>query len=369
METTETSNGLVRTERRGDIAIASMAAKAKAEVEARYVIAMQPGRQRNVMDVRNNILESCKRRAFAEGAIYRKPMGGNKTVDGFSIRFAEEAVKAMKNIAVDTMAIYEDDERLTIRISVTDLEANLTYADEARITKTVERRQLKDGQEAISKRTNSTGQVTYLVAATDDDLLNKINAAKSKAIRNSGLRLIPQDILEEAWTQIEDTLRKGGQDPKAELKKICDGFAVLRINPTELERYLGHSLETISPKELSDLRGIYIAIKEEETTWASVMEAAAPKKPAETGPKADPAATAATIDVAATKRPVIENPYEHLKGLIAASDVNESQVLAAAKKKKLTADATPELVAVSDTSLRDIIFTWTEFVKSARAVK
>lgn len=369
---------LSKIERKGDIAIAAMAAKSKAEVEARYIMAMQPNRQRIHMEVRNNILEACKRPAFCEGAIYRKPVGGDKTVDGFSIRFAEEAVKAMKNIAIDTMAIYEDDERLTIRISVTDLEANTTYADEARITKTVERRKLKPGQTAISERTNSYGDKVFVVAATDDDILNKINAAKSKAIRNSGLRLIPQDILEEAWNQIQETMAKGGKDPKAETKKVCDGFSGIGISPAELERFLGHSLESISPKELTNLRGIYTAIKDEETTWASVMDAAKPKRPFDDGEGTDMAPTGGgTIVVdpavvasgaAVIEANKIEKPLEHIKKLAAEAGVTENQVFLFIRKNKLCEPTTEELLQVSDSNLRTLISTWEDSVGKIKKI-
>jgi hypothetical protein len=389
-ETTQQVGMLSKIERRGEIAIAAMAAKAKAEVEARYVMAMQPGRQRIHMEVRNSILEACKRPAFCEGAIYRKPVGGQKTVDGFSIRFAEEAVKAMKNIAVDTMAIYEDEDRLTIRISVTDLEANTTYADEARIAKTVERRTLKEGQSAISERMNSTGQKVYLVAATDDDLLNKINAAKSKAIRNSGLRLIPQDILEEAWQQIWETMEKGGKDPKADTKKVCDGFSKIGVSPAELERYLGHALDTISPKELTILRGIYTAINDEETTWASVMETAKPKTPKHEGPddddvnmgtkktNAEAAKTgAAVIDAAKTgeaketKAPeqVIDKPLEHLLGLCKRDSVTEAQVHKFMVEKKLAGRSTEQLAQAMDSNMLKVIETWPTVIGEIRAIK
>lgn len=362
----------VTTERRGDIAISAMAAKSKAEVEARYVIALQ--RPRNVMAVRDALLASCKRPAFCEGAIYRKPVGGNKTVEGFSIRFAEEAVKSMKNVAIDTMAIYEDDERLTIRISVTDLEANVTYADEARITKTVERRQLKEGQIAISERKNSYGDRVFLVAATDDDLLNKINAAKSKAIRNSGLRLIPQDILEESWNQIIDTMEKGGGDPAAETKKICDAFSKIGVKPSDLEAYLTHSLESVTPKELTGLRGVYTAIRDEETTWKAVMETAAPKKPAQTaGPAIDVAATVAEVagSVQETAAPIGDKLMNAVADKAKADGVTEGQVLSYCKSMKppLCGPDVVEIMQISDASLRLLHDNWRHIIKSIKAQK
>jgi len=378
METTEQTGMLSKIERKGEVAIAAMAAKAKAEVEARYVIALQ--RPRNILETRNVILDSCKRPAFAHGAIYKKPVGGGKTADGFSIRFAEEAIKSMKNIAVDAMTIYEDEDRRTVRISVTDLESNTTYGDEISISKTVERRTLKEGQIAISERMNSNGIKVFLVAATDDDLLNKVNSAKSKAIRNSGLRLVPQDILEEAWDALLKTIAKGGGDPKAETKKVCDGFASLNISPSELERYLGHSLETVSPKELQDLRGIWTAIKDEETSWAAVMETAKPKKPGKTGPgadddddgglgpqkepAADPKKEAAAIDAAS-----IDKPYEKLKELAARDGVTLEQIHAYMKSNKLAGEKTEELLQAADDKMRMVVMSWKSCLPNIKGIK
>lgn len=364
---------LAKIERKGEMAVAAMAAKSKAEVEARYVIALQ--RPRNVLEARNTILDSCKRPAFARGALYKKPVGGKnpngspKTVEGFSIRFAEEAIKSMHNMAVDTMTIYEDDDRRVIRISVTDLETNSTYADEASISKTVERRSLKDGQVKISERKNSYGDTVFLVAATDDDLINKINAAKSKAIRNSGLRLIPQDILEEAWDQIVATLNdpKSAGDPKAETKKLCDAFASLNIGPGELERYLRHPLETVSPKELNDLRAIYTAIRDEETTWATVMENAEPKKPAQTDPTEgakNAESTAKAIDAAA-----VDKPFEYLQGLAKEAGVTEAQIHKFMQSVKLAGEKTTELPQASDGNMRTVIGTWKDVVGKIKAIK
>lgn len=270
-ETTQNKGlGLSVIEKRGEVAISAMAAKAKAEVEAKFVIALN--RPRNVMNARANILDACKRPKFAESARYKKPVGGGQTVDGLSIRFAETAIQAMTNITVDTATIWEDDEKRTVRISVTDLESNLSYGKDVTIAKTVERKRLKDGQKPISERINSAGEKVFLVPATEDEIANKVAAAESKIIRNCGLRLVPQDILEEAEEEILKTLEKGGTDPKEDTKKICDAFAALNVQPSELEKYLGHPLATVSKKELADLRAVYSAIKDGEASWVDYIK-------------------------------------------------------------------------------------------------
>lgn len=358
METENKTGMLTVVERRGEVASTAMAAKVKAEVEARYVIALRPENRRVHMQVRASILEACKRKAFAEGAIYRKPMGGGgKTVDGFSIRFAEEAIRAMKNIVTDSTVIWEDDEKRTIHVSVTDLESNTVYGDDITVAKTVERKFLKDGQEAISSRKNSNGETTYLVAATEDDMANKIASAKSKIIRNNGLRLVPSDILDEAWDAILETMRKGGGDPKAEIKKICDAFVGIGVKPEELERLLGHSLESVSPSEIVDLRKTFSAIKEGEATWKDFIAQADPKKP-----------VAATEEKPVEKEVKIDKPYEAVVALCQKEGVTEGQVLAFAKTRKMCNPVCEELAQVSDAKLASIAKSWPNIVNDIKVI-
>ena len=275
----EKGMGLATVQRGGEIAVASMAAKAKAMVEAKFVIAMN--RPRNLAQARIKILEACRRPYFAASAIYAKPIGGTK-ITGPSIRFAETAIQCMTNIDVSTTTIYEDDDDRTVNIAVVDLESNLSYSKDVTISKTVERRSLAGGREAISQRLNTNGDRVYLVLATEDELANKIASAESKVIRNCGLRLVPQDIIEEAIEVIGKTRAGETKDPKAESKRVMDAFASINVSPLELEKYIGHGLDTISPSELEDLRNVFTAIKDGESSWVDFMKSKnedAPKAP------------------------------------------------------------------------------------------
>lgn len=336
MQTSESNHqlGIVKHTQSGEMATSAMAAKSKALVEARYIIAYS--RPRNIDQARIDLLAACKRKAFAESARYRKPVGGQNTVDGFSIRFAEEAIKAMKNISVDSSTIYEDSERRTVQISVTDLESNLTYGKEVTVNKTVERRNLKAGQQVLSQRLNSTGQMVYLVEASEDEIANKIASAESKIIRNCGLRLVPSDILEEAEQAIEETLAGSGIDVKASVKKVTDAFATIGVNPTELEKYIKHSLSTVSPKEISDLRAVYSAIKDGEASWADYIgeaEKKAGKPPLESKP--EPVKEAAVSDpddgglgpVSASESPKSEPPEQESYQSKIAAFMSEGKVV------------------------------------------
>lgn len=256
-----------------DTASTAVAAQAKALVEARYIMAIRRPRDMDV--VRERMLKECLRPSFAAVARYTKPIGRDRSKwpTGPSIRFAEAAVRCMTNITVETMTVYDDREKRIVRVTVTDLEANVPYSQDVTIAKTIERRQKKDGDTVISTRTNSYGDTLYILEATDDDIINKQQALISKAVRTLGLRLIPGDIVDECMDQVIVTQANGdAQDPDTAKRKLFDAFAGLGVQANQLKEYLGHEAHTLAPKDLADLRSLYAAIRDGETTWREVMD-------------------------------------------------------------------------------------------------
>lgn len=254
-----------------ETASTAVAAQAKAMVEARYVMAMRRPRQWD--QVRQDLLKECRRPSFAhnKSAYYRKPIG--QGVEGLGIRFVEVALRCMTNVLVETSMIFEDDSKEVHRVSVTDLESNVTYPLDVRVTKTVERAKPDSDGSYISVRKNSRNQNVYTVPGTEDDILNKRAAQVSKAIRTLGLRIIPGDLQDEAEDIIKSIrLDEAARDPDAERKRMADAFGEIGVKAADLAVYLGHALDTCSPAELVDLRGIYGAIRDGESSWKSVMD-------------------------------------------------------------------------------------------------
>ena len=96
----------------------------------------------------------------------------------------------------------------------------------------------------------------------------------SKAMRTCALRLIPGDLVDEAMDLCRATASDhAAKDPDAARKELADGFAQLNVAATDLEKYLGHDLSKCSPAQLGDLRALYAAVRDGETTWAAVLEA------------------------------------------------------------------------------------------------
>lgn len=273
-----------------ETAIAATTAHAKAAVEARFKVAL--GRPRDLDLVREKVLKDCRRPRFAEAARYRRPVGGGKTAEGPSIRFAESALRNMGNLDVTTPTIYDDERKRIIQVVVTDLESNATLAKDVTVEKVVERKQLKQGQKPLGSRLNSYGDLVYLVTANESDLTTKEAALISKAMRTLVLRLVPADIVEEAMDRCIATQADADKkDPDAARKRLADAFAELGVSVAELKRYLGHELSQCSPAELADLRAVYAAVRDGETTWADVMrertaiDAEGESKPVEEKPR------------------------------------------------------------------------------------
>lgn len=260
---------------------AAVAVGQKARVQARIIQALQ--RPRKVDDFRITLLKDCQRPTFAETAIFKKPVGRelvngqwrDKTIEGLSIRFAETALARWGNVDIQTVTLYEDDEKRRVLVTVLDLETNAEFGSDFVVLKRVEKAKLKQGQTAISERYNNRGEKVFLVEATDDELNTRINAFRSKTIRNEGLRLIPPDIKEEAMALCR--LTRDTQDAKAPdlaRKKIADAFARIGVMPSHLCEYLGvENLDQTSPAQVADLREVFTAIDDGEVTWQDFMSA------------------------------------------------------------------------------------------------
>jgi hypothetical protein len=87
--------------------------------------------------------------------------------------------------------------------------------------------------------------------------------------------------MEEAIALIKATMANADRkDPKEAARKVADAYLILGVEPTQLEEYLGHTLDRVTEFELADLRAIYTALSERESTWAEVMESKQAGKPA-----------------------------------------------------------------------------------------
>jgi hypothetical protein len=261
--------GSTEMARSAEVGVSAASSAAIAEIQARYIVAQR--RPRDLDTVRLALLKECRRPSFAAVARYRKPIG--EGIEGPSIRFAEAAMRALGNITPKVKIAHDDPEKRIVTVSVTDLENNLNFEGDIVVDKTVERSKLKDGQVPIRVRKNSVGKTTYVVEATEDELLAKQGALVSKMMREHALRILPGDLKDECMETVLDTLeREDAADPSAARKKLVDAFDRMGVKPTALRDYLGHDLDGVTPAELTELRAVAAAIRDGESTWKDVLD-------------------------------------------------------------------------------------------------
>lgn len=268
----------VQRQNSAETALAAVAARERALVEAQYL--MSERHPRIWADVRVRILDHCSRPRFAEVSRYKKPVGKknvngewvNLYAAGFTIRFAESLAQEMANVKPESSITFEDDLIRIMRIGVTDLQNNLPWSREVVFAKTVERKGKKkrdggwdppEGRDVISQRINSYGDPTFTVIATDDELRAKVNSEIAKTQRDFLIKLCPRDILEDCEDKINEVLAaEDKRDPKAAVKKWLDNFGKVGILPSDLMAYIGKPVEGFADKEVAELRELAQAIKE-----------------------------------------------------------------------------------------------------------
>jgi hypothetical protein len=288
------STALVRAEAPARAVVEAGAQALTAQIEARIKATFFLARQfpRNWLDVRSKLLAAFKRPILAEGAIYKKPIGDGK-VEGLSIRFSEEAFRAMGNVTVETMLVSDDEDKRVYIVTGTDMETLASLPVSVVVTKQMERSRLKEGDVLLGERKNSRGVTTYVIKArSEDDYRSKEQALLQKARRDVIQFLLPGDIKEECEAQIRTTLDdEDRKDPQGAIMRVADLFYKEGVSVAEIEKYLGHPLTSMNTAELHILRTLHTMIKEGEGTWVQVIEqklgtntgADADERPAKTG--------------------------------------------------------------------------------------
>jgi hypothetical protein len=275
-----------------ETAMAAVTAREQARIQAAYIMAER--HPRDWMRTRARLLEHCARPGFADVARYCKPTGRqlNKQTgqwedtfaEGLSARFAEVARQEMGNLYSSTSVVYDDDKLRIVRAEVLDLQNNIIDAREIAIAKVTEKRgkqdrktkewEPPDGRELLGQRVNTNGDPVYVVRATDDEVRLRQNSEISKSQRDETLRMIPKDIRDECEARILATLRDPSKvDVVTVRKRLVDAFRDVGVSIEELTTYVGRSIDTLTLKQITELKGLYAAIKDNEITMAQALRA------------------------------------------------------------------------------------------------
>lgn len=239
------------------------------EVQGAIIVAQRF--PRNEDNAYQALMRSCQRTSFAEKVEYSYPRGKKKDeatgkwvdniVSGPSVYLSREMIRLWGNSQVGTEIIRDDEDTRHIRSFAWDCQTNFRRFAESTFRKIVQR------------KNKATGNTEW-VRPDERDLRELSNKQSAITERNSSLQILPYDFVEDARIMARDTLAKGAsQDPEGTRKRLLLGFGGLNVTADQLEEYLGHPVAQCSPATLVELRKLYVAINDGQTTWAEIMEA------------------------------------------------------------------------------------------------
>ncbi len=225
--------------------VAIEASRAIAEAQGKLVIAKRF--PRNEVTAYAKAMEACQRPTMAMKAFYSFPRGG-QTVEGPTIRFAEELARCWGNIDYGIKELSQDDGKSEMQAYAWDLETNA---------------------QSVQNFTNphQREQNRKMVALTSqrDIYENNANMA-TRRLRSRILAILPSWFVEDAIAECKKTLAGGNELPLVDrVKKMVMQFAKLGVTQEQLERRLKRKIDTMNADDFTQFIGIYNAIKQGES--------------------------------------------------------------------------------------------------------
>lgn len=226
----------------------------KAIAEAQGKLMMAKSFPRNYTSVYAQAIEACKRKSFAEKAFYSYPRGG-ESVNGVTIRFAEEMARAYGNLDYGIKELSHDKGKSEMQAYCWDLETNTISQQNFTVEHIRETR--KGNIDLTSQRD-----------------VYELNANQgARRLRSRILAILPPDMIEDCILECKKTLAGKNEIPLIDkVKNMVVKFEEIGVKKEMLEKRLKHTVETITTDELVEYIGIYNGIKGKETTVSEWFE-------------------------------------------------------------------------------------------------
>jgi hypothetical protein len=286
-----------------DVATATQVAHAQAAVQARYVMAIQ--RPRSEDNFRAKLMTLVKDPEFAALCEYARPVGKEKNAQGRwvekvakgpTIHLLRTALRLFGNNSSEPAVITETPDLRIGAVTISDYETNFHVVRTFTIEKRIEKRGYQNrqtgtvdpppGREILGTRITTEGEEVYIVRMNLDELRKEELRQTALAKRAAAEEFLPRHIIRAALLQaVKTTHDADAKDPQGAKNKLIDAFAELRVMAVDLEQYLGHTLERLTSDELSELRGVWTRISNEEATWEECIRERNPVGSAEDADK------------------------------------------------------------------------------------
>ena len=232
--------------------VAIEASRAIAEAQGKLVIAKHF--PRDEVEAYAKAMEACQRPTMAAKAFYSFPRGG-QTVEGPTIRFAEELARCWGNIDYGIKELSQDDGKSEMQAYAWDLETN---------AQSVQNFANPHQREQGKKMVNLTSQ--------RDIYENNANMA-TRRLRSRILAILPSWFVEDAIEECKKTLAGRNDTPLIDrVKKMVVAFAKIGVTQEQIEKRLKKKIDTMNADDFVEYTGIYNAIKQGESKIAEWFE-------------------------------------------------------------------------------------------------
>ena len=233
--------------------VAIEASRAIAEAQGKLVIAKRF--PRNEVAAYAKAMEACQRPSMAAKAFYSFPRGG-QTVEGPTIRFAEELARCWGNIDYGIKELSQDDGKSEMQAYAWDLETNAQSV-----------------QNFTNPHQREQGKKMVTLTSQRDIYENNANMA-TRRLRSRILAILPSWFVEDAIEECKKTLAGQNDLPLVDrVKKMVVQFAKFGVTQEQIERRLKRKIETMTAEDFVEYIGIYNAIKGGDSKIADWFEA------------------------------------------------------------------------------------------------
>ena len=233
--------------------IAIEASRAIAEAQGKLVIAKRF--PRDEVQSYAKAMEACQRPTMAAKAFYSFPRGG-QTVEGPTIRFAEELARCWGNIDYGIKELSQDDGKSEMQAYAWDLETNAQSV-----------------QNFTNPHQREQGKKMVTLTSQRDIYENNANMA-TRRLRSRILAILPAWFVEDAITECKRTLSGQNDTPLIDrVKKMVVQFAKLGVTQDMIEKRLKRKIDTMTSDDFVAYVGIYNAVKGGESKIADWFDA------------------------------------------------------------------------------------------------
>lgn len=232
--------------------VAIEASRAIAEAQGKLVIAKRF--PRDEVEAYAKAMEACQRPTMAAKAFYSFPRGG-QTVEGPTIRFAEELARCWGNIDYGIKELSQDDGKSEMQAYAWDLETNAQSV-----------------QNFTNPHQREQGKRMVNLTSHRDIYENNANMA-TRRLRSRILAILPSWFVEDAIEECKKTLAGRNDTPLIDrVKKMVVAFAKIGVTQEQIEKRLKKKIDTMNADDFVEYTGIYNAIKQGESKIAEWFE-------------------------------------------------------------------------------------------------